>query len=541
MALRDILIKMGVQVDQRPLQEVQRTANGVIVRFKQLQRIAGFALAALGGGQLIESADELIGYQNRLKAVTNSLEEYKAAEEGVIEVSRRSLTSVKDQAAIYQRYAQVTDNLNLSQDELLQFTESVTKAMKLGGGSTAEVRGALIQLGQGIGTDFKAGGQELNSILEQAPNLAKILAKAAGGTRGELKQLARDGKLSGKVVVKAVMDATAKIDADFEKRQKTFGDMATLLETEWLMLMKQLLPVITGVIERIGAAIEWTRGWIERGEALNSVIAAATVAVIGLTVAFGPLLAQLMLAAAPWVALFAVIEDFVGFMRGHKSIIGKLFFDDDKGKIDAARDEIKIIWDYLKGFFDFLKNPSNLGSTFKMIFRELGSEADRFMAEFLKGWNFFMLDVASVLRSTLGDGLSDLLGIATKDEIYAPRNRKKAAKKGSFFEDSVVRNSEYLEQGFDKIDFWEDIKKTALSTLTAIHPAAGALANLNMLPGKITDTQLKGSSSANITNNITVQGNADADTARTIARETAKETAATLNRDKSAIGGALGL
>jgi tape measure domain-containing protein len=541
MPVREILVEFGVHVDQAALIQLQNNVNRAVIRFSQLRRIASFALAALGVGAVTDSADELISYQNRLQSVTNSLEEYKAAEEGVIEVSRNSLSSVKDTAAVYQRYAQVTDNLNLTQDELLQFTQSLTKAMKLGGSSAAEARGALIQLGQGLGNDFKSGGQELNSIIEQAPKLANILAKAAGGTRGELKDLARAGKLSGKVVVKAITDATEQIDADFAKRQKSFDDIKTLMETEWMMLLKQFMPLIVQVIDHLLRGVEAFRGWVERGEAFNSVISASVVVVGALTYALSGLLARLLWLSAPAIALFTIIEDFVGFMRGQKSLIGLLLFDDDKAKIDAAKEDINRIWEYLKGFFKWLKNPEDgmfdgLKAIFRILGNELSAEIDKVYDKIKNNFLDFDSFLRKHLRATFGDTISDMLNIPLPDTAQDVASRSK------------VRVTQDSFSNYDAGESGRSSLESALSTmLGSISPILGVgsraafdLATMTRA-GAPTSTAPAPSGPVAITNNVTVNGNADANTARTIAKETGKETAASLGRDKDALGAAVGL
>lgn len=535
MSLRDILVKFGVQVDQTPLLQLQQNANKAVIRFAQLRRIAGFALAALGAGAIADSADQLINYQNRIRAVTDSLEEYKEVEEGIIDVSRRSLAAVDDTAAVYQRYRLVTKHLGMTQGEVLDFTETLTKAMKLGGSSAAEARGALIQLGQGIGNDFKSGGQELNSIIEQAPKLAQILAKAAGGTVGNLKDLARAGKLSGKVVVQAMKDATAQINADFETRQKSFEDIATLLKTEWLVLLKQFMPVISKLVDALLRGVRWFRAWVENGEAFNSVVAASTVVVIALTAAFGSLAVSILAAAAPFIALFALIEDFVALMRGQKSVIGYALFGDDEDKIAVFRDDVNLLWEYLKGFFGFLKDPSNLGSTFKMLFKEITEWLDKTIDSVLDSVDELGMKVRAAIRGALGETVSDMLGIGKADESRKDKMRKEVRleQRADEFNENERRQAavRWNNSGFPALDK----ATTAFAT-----PMSTPEQNVAMQRTTKKEVDLLQANPLAITNNITVQGNADASTAREIARETGKKTAASLGRDRSAIGAAVG-
>ena len=85
--------------------------------------------------------------------------------------------------------------------------------MLLGGGSAASQQAALVQLGQALGSGTLRG-DELNSIMEQAPKLAETIAKGMGTTIGSLRKLGSEGKLTAKDVFDAVRKQSDSLKKD---------------------------------------------------------------------------------------------------------------------------------------------------------------------------------------------------------------------------------------------------------------------------------------------------------------------------------------
>ena len=60
-----------------------------------------------------------------------------------------------------------------------------------------------LQLSQALGSGVLRG-QELNSILEQAPLIAQAIATEMGSTVGALKKFGEDGKITSDIVIRAL-------------------------------------------------------------------------------------------------------------------------------------------------------------------------------------------------------------------------------------------------------------------------------------------------------------------------------------------------
>jgi tape measure domain-containing protein len=223
----------GIRVIKRNIDDLGNAAARATRGVFLLQR----ALFVLGGFGIIRSlaaqADALTNLENRLRLTTNSSRELQDVQTELFRISQRSRTDLDGVAQTYTRTALSAKALGRSQAEVLKFTESVTKAAVLSGASTREINASLIQLGQGIASN-RLGGDELRSILEQLPLVADIIAKELGVTRGQLRELGSEGKLTGDVILDAFKNAAGEIDRLFAQTQPTIEQAFTIAKTNFL-------------------------------------------------------------------------------------------------------------------------------------------------------------------------------------------------------------------------------------------------------------------------------------------------------------------
>ena len=179
---------------------------------------AGASLAALYATtqavrQTIQLADGYTEFSNSIRIATDSLSEYRDVQAQVTEIARSTASELDATGLLYRRLESGTSDLGISQERLLRIVETTNKAVALGGSNAAEASGAIRQFSQAIGNDFKASSQEMNSILEQTPGLAKAIAQGLGVSTSELKKMAKDQVLSSEMVLRALEGQAESIDA----------------------------------------------------------------------------------------------------------------------------------------------------------------------------------------------------------------------------------------------------------------------------------------------------------------------------------------
>lgn len=175
--------------------------------------LAAFAGISFSIHSYIAMSDQLKTIEGQIKNVVKSGKETKRVEEEIYAMAGRSRQSYAESANLFTSVARNASELGKSTDDILKFTEDVSNAMLLGGGSAASQQAALIQLGQALGSGTLRG-DELNSIMEQAPKLAETIAKGMGTTIGSLRKLGSEGKLTAKDVFDAVRKQSDSLKKD---------------------------------------------------------------------------------------------------------------------------------------------------------------------------------------------------------------------------------------------------------------------------------------------------------------------------------------
>lgn len=101
-----------------------------------------------------------------------------------------------------------------SYGDAAKFTKLLDMNMISTGASTQEASSAMRQITQALGKGI-VNGDELNSIMENSPQIARMLAKHLNVSVGELKQLGKEGKISGQALYDTVLENADAIEKQF--------------------------------------------------------------------------------------------------------------------------------------------------------------------------------------------------------------------------------------------------------------------------------------------------------------------------------------
>lgn len=181
-------------------------------------RALGLAIASVG-----TSAEEFAGIQARLGLVANSQKEVAGLNQAIFESAQRARGSYFDMANAVSKLAINARDAFPDPAEVVGFTEGIQKLFAVGGASVAEQKSAMLQLTQALGSG-RLQGDEFRSISENAPMLLNMISKELGVTRGEVKALAAEGKITSAVIKDSILKHMGDIDDAFAKVPKRWGD-----------------------------------------------------------------------------------------------------------------------------------------------------------------------------------------------------------------------------------------------------------------------------------------------------------------------------
>ena len=269
-----LLGHLGIQLelDQVKFQSGINNAQGRVKRFsdattKQLNNIersmnslnrvsanlfkAG--IAGFGANQLKGFADGYTEIQNKLRLVESASISSAKGLDNVFDIALKTNQSINATSGVYQRFAQNAETLKISQAQIASLTETVSKAVAVSGASAGAADAALTQFGQALGSGILRG-DEFNSVMEQTPALAKAIATGLGVTTGELRNMAKEGKLTMDVLVPALERAKESVDSQFDTRILTISAAFENLNTSTVKWIGEL-DKSTGASEAFAKAI----------------------------------------------------------------------------------------------------------------------------------------------------------------------------------------------------------------------------------------------------------------------------------------------
>lgn len=193
-----------------------------------LTRTLGGLSLGLAGRQVIRYADTWTQARNRVQLFTLTQAEANNVLGELFIRSNQARVALTSTAELYQRLAVANQQLKLSQSELLGVMDTVNRAIIISGVSSEAANAAIVQLGQGLASGALRG-DELRSVLEQTPRLARAIAEGMGVTVGELRELGTQGALTAQAIVNSLQTQAETIDREFGKLDKTVGQSFTVL------------------------------------------------------------------------------------------------------------------------------------------------------------------------------------------------------------------------------------------------------------------------------------------------------------------------
>ena len=261
----------------------QRLA-GSIRSMQRLVAAAGglYAVSAAMKG-LAKASDSVVGATNKLALVAGPDKAVSEMNE-LYDISYKTSAALSSTAETYFRFGQALgDRTNVN--ELKEVAETINKALAIGGSTGESGRAAIFQLGQGLAAEALRG-QELNSVMEQTPRIAKMIANHLEVGVGKLRAMAEQGKLTSKVIIDAVKGEWGQIESEFRKIEFTISSRAQITgdalaryfhklmrETGFTSLIKSQLDALTGYLNRSATThAQFVNRFIERMQKIGIVI-----------------------------------------------------------------------------------------------------------------------------------------------------------------------------------------------------------------------------------------------------------------------------
>ena len=173
--------------------------------------------------KLVTLSDDVTSAQARLNLLVTDGGSVDELEAKIMASANRSRSAYLDTASAVAKLGLNAGNaFDHDMDQVIAFMEQVNKQFVIGGATAQEQSNAMVQLTQAMAAGALRG-EELNSILDSAPGIARAIEQYMGVAEGSLKEYAAEGKVTAQVVKNALFSVADETNAKFESMPNRHG------------------------------------------------------------------------------------------------------------------------------------------------------------------------------------------------------------------------------------------------------------------------------------------------------------------------------
>ena len=367
----------------------EKAQEQAISTLKSIRSMAVKTLGVIGIGFSLANmnalAEEFNGVNDMIRNATRGLGEQAEIQQSILKAANEMKSSYGDTAKIVSNLVQESPDLFGSVDEAANFAALTTKLFKSTGKSQEEING----LQEAINKSFAKGivdSETINQLYEKAPEAINLISDSLGVAKEDLAKMATDGVLKIADLKNAFISQADVINLKFDELDFSISDALLNIRNQWGYWLDQMNST-TGLTKNIGKfmvqGFSKVMGWLTKsigfmerlskmtggygnllklitaiaagilvalkGDKIIGFLKTAKDALGGITKHLNKANLKIMAIAAVVALLILIIDDFINFMKGNDSVIGKLF---EKAGIDAdkARAAITKAWGTVVSF-----------------------------------------------------------------------------------------------------------------------------------------------------------------------------------------------
>lgn len=236
-------IRQSTQAEQQLNASIRGGNDALDDKVGKAKNLAATIGASVGLKKLIELSDQMTSTTARLSFLVDDGGSVDELEAKIMASAQRSRAAYLDTASAIASMGANAGAAFTSNDELIAFMEQVNKQFVIGGASAQGQAAAMLQLTQAMAAGALRG-EELNSILENAPGIARAIEQYMGIAEGSIKSYAEKGAVSATVVKNALLSIADETNAKFESMPMTWGQVWTQMGNIALKVTQPLLTAI---------------------------------------------------------------------------------------------------------------------------------------------------------------------------------------------------------------------------------------------------------------------------------------------------------
>lgn len=206
-------------------------------------KAAAGALAGIGVGRLasslLEMTDRFKTMSGQINLVSTSTAEAARTFETLKAMANSTGSSLESTVTLFTRMSNATRGAGFSQEQLLKATDAVNKAFLVSSATQQEATAASIQLSQAMASGVLRG-EELNSVMEQAPRITRALSEYLGVSNGQIRAMAAEGKITSEIVMNSLLRSLSSLNKEVATMPPLFERASQVLKNNFLAAIGQV-------------------------------------------------------------------------------------------------------------------------------------------------------------------------------------------------------------------------------------------------------------------------------------------------------------
>lgn len=415
-----------VQKAEGAMKSMRSSAAGVAA---SMAAIVAPLVGLAGLINIVRIADEMQSLRARIEQLPQTIGDAGEAFDVIADRANNAKQSLQGYAEFYIKAASATQDFVKEQSEVLKIVDGVAFGLAASGANAVAQEQAFFQLGQAIGSPV-VQMEELNTLIDVAPDLFRELGKTVEGADGNLKEFVSTGAVTGKMLAEGLVKAASTFESKMKKMPITVGQATTIVGNRWSMMIDRMnreslfitkiadfiLKGFDRIESGVKSVVELFGGWNNALRYLGAIAAAALGAIL---ISIGSIGASALLVVAPFVALGAAIltvaallEDVYVWIQGGESLTGDLI-----GSWEEWRDVVFGVYEAIKSIFAFLGEA--IGAITALLVGIFEFDLNLIKAS-LDGIGKIIFSVVKQWGKWIYDGIFNPIKTAIKDGLTAP-------------------------------------------------------------------------------------------------------------------------
>lgn len=218
------------------LTDTRRLGASIFILINGFKTLQGFG----------EQLDRMTVVRNKIRSLYDDESQVADITNRIYTASQDARTSMDDFATTFLKVQLSTERYGLTAEQAIQITNTLAKAMVVGGATASETSSVMLQFSQAL-SKGKLDGDEFRSVMENSPVLMRALAKEAGKAMGvvgagqkELMKWSKEGKLTIDILLQTLLNAEGEIGEKFARTNETIDQSFTKLSNTWSIFIDQV-------------------------------------------------------------------------------------------------------------------------------------------------------------------------------------------------------------------------------------------------------------------------------------------------------------